>query len=112
MNAVTIFLSGAITTQCLVASLFFRRYAKKTGDTFFHYFAIAFSLFAIERVILVTIDGSSEYQPMVYFLRLSAFLVIIAAIVMKNRRGPSASLGMTKGERKTTNHSTPYPKSL
>lgn len=84
MNPVSIFLSGAITAQCLVVSLFFIQYACKTSDAFFRYFAFAFILLAAERIIWVLIGVPSELQPVVYLFRLAAFSVIIAAILKKN----------------------------
>jgi hypothetical protein len=78
MSPASLFLAGAITTQGLVISVFFLRYAKKTADSFFMYFTIAFLLLAIERVVWVAVSGVTEVLPVVYSFRVAAFLVIIA----------------------------------
>lgn len=80
------FLSGAISMACLVVSLFFFQFWRRTRDRLFIVFAAAFVLLMLERIILVTITASHEFAPFVYVVRLFAFLLIIAAIVDKNRR--------------------------
>ncbi len=49
-------------------------------------FGVAFALLAIERVVFVLVQARDEYKPFVYLFRLAAFLVIIAGIVVQNRR--------------------------
>lgn len=91
MSGINFFLSGAIAVQCLVISLFFIRYAKKAADNFFSYFAAAFLLLAIERIVWSTLLAGSEgeFRPLVYLFRLCAFVLIIAAILSKNYRSTS-----------------------
>ena len=86
MNAVSLFLSGAVTAQCLVISLFFRRYARKTADQFFLYFSVLFLLLAIERILLLFLGEANEFRPLVYLIRLAAFSMIIVAILFKNNQ--------------------------
>ncbi|HEY8189065.1 MAG TPA: DUF5985 family protein, partial [Micavibrio sp.] len=66
-------------------SLFFLRFWKSTGDRFFLFFSLAFAIEAVSRLLLGLSNYSSEYEPMIYLMRLVAFLVIIGAIVDKNR---------------------------
>ena len=82
MNAVIL---GAIAMASLVASLFFLRFWKDTHDRFFLFFAIAFFVEAFNRVALGLTAVSQEGEPFFYLVRLSAFGLIIAAIVDKNR---------------------------
>ena len=89
MSPISLFLAGGITALCLVVSMFFLRYGKKTGDPFFKYFTLAFLLLAIERMVWFAVSGQTEVLPIVYCFRLAAFLVIIAAILMKNRLSKS-----------------------
>ncbi len=86
------FVSGAITAGYLVLALLFLRFWRRTRDTLFGYFAVAFLLLAANQAgATLTRTGETE-SAWVYLVRLAAFLVIIAAIVGKNlRRAPQSS---------------------
>jgi hypothetical protein len=75
---------GAIAMASLVAGLFFFRFWKTTNDRFFLFFAIAFWIEAINRMILGLIE-SNEYLPVLYIIRFLAFSLILFAIIDKNR---------------------------
>jgi uncharacterized membrane protein YoaK (UPF0700 family) len=79
------FLFGAISMACFAIALFFFRFWQRTHDRFFLGFGAAFLLLMVERIILVAMDVSHEFAPLVYVVRLLAFVVIIATIVDKNR---------------------------
>ncbi len=79
------FLSGAIMLSCLTAGFFFLRFYRKTSDSFFQWFAFAFWMLALERAVLGYIGTKHEPQPEIYLIRLSAFLLILMAIIRKNR---------------------------
>jgi hypothetical protein len=79
------FLFGAIAMGFAVAGLFFLRFWRRTGDRFFLAFAGAFWLLMLQSATVIG-DISDESRSWTYLLRLAAFLLIIAAIVMKNRR--------------------------
>lgn len=87
MNPLAIYhlISGAVMLACLVVALFFYRFWKKTHDRLFGLFALSFVVMGAERLVLVFYETPNEASPFVYLLRLSAFLIIIAAIVDKNR---------------------------
>jgi hypothetical protein len=87
MTKVTItqFLSGALVLAYWAIGMFFMRFWKKTLDHFFAVFAWAFWVLAIERVILLIVNPENEFRPYVYLVRLIAFLLIIGAIIVKNR---------------------------
>ncbi len=70
----------------LAAALFFLKFWSKTKDRFFGIFASAFVLFAIERGLLVVVSPTDEAQPYIYSLRMLSFLIIICAIIDKNRK--------------------------
>jgi hypothetical protein len=87
------FLSGAAMMGCLIIGFFFFRFWRKTRDGLFAAFAACFWVLAIERVLLlITADafarepGIHEYRPFVYWIRLLAFVLLIAGFVLKNRR--------------------------
>jgi hypothetical protein len=81
------FIKGAIAMGCLVSATFFYSYWRKSGDRFFLFFAGAFLLMTLTRIFLA-LFGSSGDEPRsyAYLIRLMAFLVIIYAIIDKNRK--------------------------
>jgi hypothetical protein len=81
----TSFILGANTLASLVAALFFLRFWRDTRDRFFCFFALAFGVDALHRVILALTLVSQEHEPFVYVGRLVTYGLIIAAIVDKNR---------------------------
>ena len=77
----------------LAAGYFFYRFWLKTRDSLFAVFATAFIILAIERVfLLATVNvgdptgGTHELRGYVYWFRFTAFMLIIIAFIMKNRR--------------------------
>ena len=84
-------LSGAIALGLVVISMFFHKYWRKTGDRFFGLFSLAFVALAVTRIALVVLDEANEERDYLYFLRLAAFVIILVAIVDKNRKGPDVT---------------------
>lgn len=78
-------LMGAIGMGSLVASLFFARYWRATRDRFYLYFAASFLVQGFDRFLLGLYVNASEEQATFYIIRLLAYLLIIVAIVDKNR---------------------------
>jgi hypothetical protein len=78
--------SGAILLGYLIAGLLFWRFWRKTRERLFGFFALAFWILAVERIILIGIGHDSARHPAIYITRLIAFLVIIWAIWDRNRR--------------------------
>jgi len=79
------FLSGAITLGFLVAGLFFLRFWRRTQDSLFLAFAIAFALLGIGQAIQVLANIPQEERSYIFLIRLAAFTLILVAIVRKNR---------------------------
>ena len=77
--------AGAIAMGYLVAGLFFLRFWRDTRDRLFLAFCVAFGMLAVQRVALAVVADTREAAIPLYGLRLLAFLVIIAAILDKNR---------------------------
>jgi hypothetical protein len=72
----------------LTAGLFFLRFWRDTRDRLFAIFAGAFWLLAVQRAVLNL--AAHEGDPgtvWIYGLRLLAFLLILFAIIDKNRSG-------------------------
>lgn len=78
-------LSGIAVTLALVASLFFLRFWRTTGDRLFGFFGGAFVLLGLNYLMLALNPRNSEQRPYLYLIRLIAFLLIIVAILDKNR---------------------------
>ncbi len=83
------FLLGATTMGCLTVALFFWRFWRAGRDRFFALFALAFVTFAVNRLVLLLLEEGDEARTAVYAVRLAAFVLIIAAIVDKNRESVS-----------------------
>ena len=80
------FLLGAIVMACGVAGLYFLRFWRKTHDRLFAYFAVAFWVLGANWLLLAFIN-QDEVRTWLYVIRLCAFLVILYAILEKNRAG-------------------------
>lgn len=78
-------LSGALVVLSLVPALFFAVSWRRSGDRFFLIFALAFTLLGIERAILGVLNLPESPLLSIYLIRLVGFLLIIIAIVDKNR---------------------------
>ena len=79
------YIAGALTMGYAIAALHFLKFQRQTGDRLFGLFAIAFFIFAFQRVALAlsVMSGASPLWP--YGLRLLGFVLIIVAIIDKNR---------------------------
>lgn len=79
------FLSGAVFMAACVSALFFLRFWKESRDRFFLLFAFAFVLFGIERLPFLALALGTDARGSIYLLRLFAYIVILGAILDKNR---------------------------
>ena len=89
-ESITAVLMGATAMASFVAALFFVRFWQQTRDIFFLWFALAFGCDAVTRLFLGMTSVSADTEPLVYLARLLTFVLIIAAIVQKNRPGRSS----------------------
>jgi len=81
------FLSGSITLGFLIAGVFFLRFWRRTDDRLFLAFAIAFALLGLGQAIQALANIPQEERSYIFLIRLAAFIIIIAAIMRKNRSG-------------------------
>jgi hypothetical protein len=77
---------GALFAGYSVAALFFLRFWVTSRDRLFAMFAAAFGILAVQRIALALTRTVVEDQSAFYLLRLLAFIIILVAIVDKNRR--------------------------
>jgi len=78
-------LTGAIGMASLIAALFFLRFWKTTRDRFFLYFAVSFLIQGVNRFFLAQGVNAMDDTPIGYFFRLLAYMLIVIAVVEKNR---------------------------
>jgi hypothetical protein len=86
-NEINSLISGALLFGYSVAALFFFRFWARTRDRLFVWFASAFGLLAIQRLALALASLETEDASAFYAIRLLAFVIILIAIIDKNRGG-------------------------
>lgn len=79
-------LLGAIAMAAFTIALMFIRFWRTTRDRFFLFFAAAFALMGSGRVVLGAVPHSDDQTPVIYLIQLLAFVVIVFAVIDKNRR--------------------------
>ena len=79
------FLTAVLMTLYFVSALLFFRTWRRTGDRFFVWFSAAFALLGIERLLLGVLNLPESPNVEIYVIRLIGFVLIIVAIVGKNR---------------------------
>jgi len=84
MNLYT-FLLGMLVMASAVVGLFFLRFWRRTRDRLFAIFAAAFWLMGLNWLLLAFYRGDEVNSALLYLVRLIAFVLILVAIVDKNR---------------------------
>lgn len=82
--AIVAFVGGLSAACYAIAGAFFLSFWRKTRDSLFMVFALAFWLMTLNQAIPVILGVPREEQGGVYLLRAAAFILIIAAILGKN----------------------------
>ncbi len=93
MTAFSDFLSGASLMAFGASSLFFLKFWRTSKDRFFLFFASATAILSLERIVLLCVrecvrtpaSDVAESSSWVYLMRLVAFVLIMLAIVDRNR---------------------------
>jgi hypothetical protein len=88
-SELNLFLWGASAVASWTAGLFFLRFWRETKDRFFALFAAAFWCLTSNWIGLAFTDPPDEARTALYVVRLIAFVLIIAAIIDKNRSAAS-----------------------
>lgn len=79
-----LFINGAIALGYWVAGLFFLRFWRQTHDRLFAIFAASFWILGIQRA-LISVPSWEQHPTWLYGIRLGAFLLILWAVIDKNR---------------------------
>ena len=81
LDLIVQFFSGVLVTAYAITGLFFLRFWRDTRDRLFGHFALAFFLLSIQRILIAMLEPTVP----VYIVRLAAFLLILWAVIEKNR---------------------------
>ena len=87
-------LCGINMATFAASGVFFFKFYRRLNDRFFLYFALACWLLSLERIILFNMPDpfpsvstpQNEGQSWVYLVRMVAFLIIVVAVIEKNRK--------------------------
>jgi hypothetical protein len=83
-SPLNLFLLGAVVMACAVAGTFFLRFWRRTKERLFGIFALSFWLLGLNWLLLAFIQ-QDEVRTYLYLIRLLAFVLILLAIIDKNR---------------------------
>jgi hypothetical protein len=83
------FLTGAIAMGFGVAAMFFWIYWRATRDRLFLLFSLSLLVLAANRLALGLADLHGMRGDYFYWIRLLAFVLILVAIIDKNRSRPT-----------------------
>ena len=81
------FIGGLLSGGYAIGGVFFLSFWRRTRDSLFAVFAVAFWLMALNQALPVLLGVPREEQSGIYLLRLAAFILIIGAILRKNLSG-------------------------
>lgn len=79
-------LSGFLIAEYATIAVFFLRFWRSSRDRLFAMFSSAFFVLAVQRLAIALTQEPLEHLAPLYLMRLAAFIVIIVAIIDKNRR--------------------------
>jgi hypothetical protein len=83
---VRVLLNAVAATSSLVAGVLFLRFWRDAVDRLFAWFAVAFWMFALNYILLALLNATDETRPYLFLPRLAGFIMILVAIVDRNRR--------------------------
>jgi hypothetical protein len=87
------FISGATMLACLAISVFFLRFWRRTQDRFFLLFAAGFAVLGVNRVAILLLTHEREATATIFYaVRLAAYVLLLAAILDKNRSSATATV--------------------
>ena len=84
----TQFVLGAIAMGSAVVALIFLGYYRRTTDRLFLFFSTSFALETVGRLLMALWQSSDDVADAVYLLRVLSYVLILVAILDKNRARP------------------------
>lgn len=79
-------LQAIAATAACANGLFFFRFWRQSRDALFAFFGAAFVLLALSWGLLAFFSPTEEARSYIYAIRLLAFLLMIVAMIDKNRK--------------------------
>ena len=96
MIVINAFLGGIMVASFAASGLFFLKFYRASKDNFFLLFALACEMLALERIVsmmtsvFLPIDpDATDSRFWIYLLRLTAFILILTAVIIRNRSSKS-----------------------
>lgn len=86
MNTFNVFLLGVLMAGYAFVALYFARAWRDTRDRLFAAFALAFVIMSFNQLAFAILGEDQELHTPLYLVRLSAYVILAAAIVDKNMR--------------------------
>jgi hypothetical protein len=80
------FLLGFLTAGFFTVASFFARFYRESRDRLFAFFALSFGILGANQVAFLLLGEVQETYTALYLVRSFAFLLIVIAIVDKNRQ--------------------------
>jgi hypothetical protein len=80
------FLNGVSACGSLIAGVLFLKFWRESRERLFVWFALAFWMFAVNWGAISLLQPADEARYLYFVPRLMGFLLILAAIIDKNRR--------------------------
>jgi hypothetical protein len=79
------FLYGIAACASLTAAVLFMRFWRELNDRLFLWFALAFAMFAANWSAIALLHPGEDVRHWFYAIRLVGFVLILVAVVDKNR---------------------------
>jgi hypothetical protein len=76
---------GILAAGYFMAAMFFLRFWRRSGDRLFLLFSLAFILMSAQRIASIVTTQWTDSASWTYLLRLAGYLLILAAVIDKNR---------------------------
>ena len=86
IDSLRLTLLGGLIASCFYAAIFFLRFWHRTRDRFHALFAAAMALLALNWAGVAATRAAAEPHSEIYVARLLAFVLILIAIIDRNRR--------------------------
>jgi hypothetical protein len=80
------FLNGVSACGSLVAGILFLRFWRETNERLFLWFGFAFWMFALNWSAISLLPSADESRYLYFVPRLGGFVLILIAIIDRNRR--------------------------
>jgi hypothetical protein len=87
----TDFLGGASAAASWIVAMFLFKFWRESRDRLLLLFSLAFVVLGLNWALVSAFHPSNETRHWFFLFRLVAFLLILGAILDKNRRGPGSS---------------------